>query len=174
MAKKKQYTIRIERDVEDHILPKGFFNILVNRFLPVISLTYIGSIIGVAGNRGDFIHYMFKDNTAYIMSLFVVIWVSVPAIIWMILYGNPLFKHVADIWYKILAALMVITIAVSYLLFPEGDIYGLRLYFVASIPVLLLTYILFVKGGLPSIAAYPLNALGVCAFLYGAVINVFF
>ena len=175
MAKKqKEYTVRLERDVEDTILPKGFYEILFRRFFPVISMTYIASIMGIAGSKGDFIQYMFMERTAYVMSLFVVLWVSGPAIIWILLNGSPLFSHVADTWYKVLAGLMVLTISISFFLFPEADIYGLRIYFVLSVPVFIIIYYFFVKGGLPAMTAYPLNAIGVCALLYGAFVNIIF
>ena len=174
MAKKHQYILRLDRDTEDHLLPKDFFDILVHRFLPVISLTYIAAIIGISSSKSDILHYMFQETTAYIMALFVVLWVSGPAIIWIVLQGSPMFKHVADLWYKILAFIMVITITLSYVLFPEANIYGLRIYFISSIPVFVFIYILFVKARLPAVASYPLNALGFCALLYGAVINIIF
>lgn len=173
-TKKPPHIIRLDRDTEDHILPKDFFDILVHRFFPVISMTYIGSIIGIALSKGNFIHYMFFDRTAYMMALFVVVWVSGPALTWIFLRGSPLFHHVADIWYKILAGLMVVTITLSFVLFPEGDMFGLRFYFVLSVPVFVLIYYFFVRGGLPPFAAYPLNALGVCLLLYGAAVNLIF
>ncbi|MGH1376397.1 MAG: hypothetical protein ACRBCK_08625 [Alphaproteobacteria bacterium] len=174
MQKKQEIVIRLERDGGDHLLPKHFFDIIVHRFLPVISLTYLGSIFSVALNKGDFLHYLLFDNTAYVMALLVVLWVSGPAIIWIFLRGSPMFRHVADLWYKIIAGLMVITISLSYLLFPEGTLYGLRIYFVLTTPVLVLIYLLFVKGRLPSIASYPLNALGFCALLWGALVNLLY
>ncbi len=174
MAKKHIHIIRLERDVEDHILPKDFFNVLVKRFLPVISLVYIASIIGIAGSKHEFIHYMFQDKSAYLMGVFVVLLASAPAIIWILLNSSPMFCHVSNLWYRILAAIMVITITLSFLLFPEADIYGLRIYFILSVPVFIVIDILFIRDWLPSIAAYPLNALGFCALIYGAVVNVIF
>lgn len=174
MAKKQQYSIRLDRDTEDHILPKDFNDILVHRFLPVISITYIATIIGIAAGKNAFIHYAFQDRTAYLMGLAVILWVSIPALTWIFLNGSPLYRHVADVWYKILAAIMVLTIGVSYLLFPEADIYGMRLYFALSVPVFAIIYWLFVKGGLPPTASYPLNALGFCTLIYGATVNMIF
>ncbi len=174
MSKKEQHTIRLDRDEADHILPKDFYDILVHRFLPVISLTYVATIIGLSASNGDIIHYIFQERTAYVMSLFVVLWVSGPAIIWILLHESIMFRHVADLWYKILASLMVLTIALSFFLFPEGSVYGLRQYFVLSIPVFIIIYYFFVKGGLPPAAAYPLNALGFCTLLYGAAVNIIF
>lgn len=69
---------------------------------------------------------------------------------------------------------MVITIALSFFLFPEADVYGLKVYFVLSVPVFILIYYFFVKDLLPRVASYPLNALGFCALLYGAFVNLIF
>lgn len=174
MSRKQQYTIRLDRDAEDNILPTGFFEIIVSRFLPVLSLAYIASIIAISINKGDFIYYMFQNSTAYTMGLVMVLWVSGPAIIWVLLNGSPMFKHVAGLWYKILAGLMIVTIALSFFLFPEADIYGLKIYFILSVPIFVLVYFLFVKDMLPKIASYPLNAMGFCALLYGAFVNIIF
>ena len=113
IKRNESYTIRLDRDVDDHILPKDFYDIIVHRFLPIISLTYIASIIGIAFSKHDLVFYMFQDHAAYIMALFVVVWVSVPAVTWILLQGTPMFRHVAELWYKILAALMVLTILLS-------------------------------------------------------------
>ncbi len=174
MSKKQQYTIRLDRDAEDRILPVGFFDVIVCRFLPVLSLSYLISIIGISISKGAFFYYMLQDSTAYTMGLFVVVWVSGPAIMWALLHGSPMFRHVAKLWYKILAGIMIITIALSYVLFPEADIYGLRVYFILSIPIFVMIYLLFVNAMLPRILSYPLNALGFCALLYGAFVNIIF
>ena len=173
MKTKETYTIRLERDVQDRILPKDFYDILVHRFLPVISLTYISSIIAISIQKGAFIHHMFTDRTPYLMALFIVLWVSGPAIIWIVLRGSIMFYHVADLWYRILAGLMIVTITMSFILFPEASMYGLRIYFVISIPAFLVVYFLLIKEILPPFATYPLNAMGFCALLFGAAINVF-
>lgn len=175
MAKKKTtHIVRLERDTEDRILPKGFAQLLVNRFLPVMSMTYIASIIGIALSKHQIIKYLFWNNSAYLMSLFVVIWLSGPAIIWVLLHSNPLLTHVAELWYKILSGLMVVTLALSFYLFPEGDMYGLRAYFIMSVPLFVLIFYMFVRDGLPAFYSYYLNAAGFCALFYGAVINIIF
>lgn len=170
---KEKIVIRLSRDNVDHLLPKHFYDVLMHRFFPVLSLTYVSSILGIAAEKGAFFHYVFVEKTAYVMALFVVLWVAIPAVIWIFLKGHPVLTYVADLWYKILAGLMFVTLMLSFFLFPEGTIYGLRIYFAASIPVLLIMYFFFVKGGLPPAAAHPLNAIGLGALVYGAVINIF-
>ncbi len=164
-------TIRLERNAPDRLLPKDFKEILTRRYFPVLSLTYISSVVGIAAQKGDFLHYLFEDKSAYAMALFVPLWVSVPAVLWIVLKGSHLFYHVADIWYKITAVIMALTLLVSFILLPEANILGLRIYFVATIPVFFVMYFFFVKGGLPAIAAHPLSALGMSFLLYGGILN---
>jgi len=165
---KYQHIIRLERDTKDHILPKNFFDILVLRFFPVISLIYLSAIFSIALTSDDFLTYMFLDRKAYLMGIFLVLWVSGPAIVWVLMAGNPLLTNVADMWYKILSGLLVVTIALSYFLFPEAKLYGLRAYFVLSTPIFVLIYYVFVRDKLHPMAVYPLNALGFCALFWGA------
>jgi hypothetical protein len=105
------------------------------------------------------------------MGLLVAGWVSIPAIIWIMLHEAPAYRHMAAIWYKIIAGLMILILVASFILFPEANLYGLRVYFAATIPVFLIMYIFFVKGGLPSFAAHPLTALGLTALIHGAFLN---
>lgn len=173
MDQKQRQVIRLERGGQDRLIPRDFFDILMNRFLPVLSLTYVSIVLAIAAEKKDVIRYLLQDNTAYVMGLFVVLWVSGPGLIWIFLRANPMLSHVADIWYKILAVIMVLTIMISFLLFPEAGIYGLRIYFVSAIPIFVVMYFFFVKGGLPAIASYPLNLIGLGMLLWGALINVF-
>ena len=163
--------IELERDAPDRLLPKDFTEILTRRCLPVLSLTYISSVIGIAAKKGDLLHYVFEDKSAYLMALFVPLWVAVPAVLWIILKGSHLFHAVAETWYKITAAIMSVTLLFSFILFPEANIFGLRFYFAATVPVFFVMYFFFVKGGLPAMAAHPLTALGLTFLLYGGVIN---
>lgn len=169
---RSKIVVRLERDNADRLLPKDFYDVLMHRFFPVISLTYVASIVGIAAEKGYFLHYLFADKTAYIMALFVVLWVSGPAVIWIFLKGHPVLTYVADIWYKILASIMVVTLMLSFILFPEAGIFGLRIYFVASVPVFVMMYFFFIKGGIPPPAALPLNGLGLGALIFGALINL--
>lgn len=172
--RKQKVVIRLERGGDDHILPKGFSDVVMNRFLPVLSLTYVSMILALAARSKDFFYYLTEDNTAYIMGLVVVLWVSIPGMLWILLNGNPLLRHTADTWYRIISIIMTLTIMLSFILFPEAEVYGLRFYFVITVPVFLVMYFFFVKGGLPAVASYPLNALGFIALIYGSLINLIF
>jgi len=163
--------VELERDAPDRLLPKDFREIMTRRYFPVLSLTYVASVTGIAAEKGHFIHYLFEDKTAYVMALLVALWVSIPAMLWIILKGSHLFHQVAEDWYKIVAGLMTLTLLMSYVLLPEAGMFGLRVYFAATIPVFFVMYFFFVKGGLPPMAAHPLTALGITFLFYGAVIN---
>jgi hypothetical protein len=163
--------IVLERGAPDRLVPKDFGDIMMRRYVPVLSLTYVSTVIGIAASKHDLIHYALQDKTAYIMALFVALWVSIPALLWIVLRGTPEYRHVANDWYKIICAIMIFTMLFSYVLFPEASVYGLRIYFAATIPVLFILYFFFVKGGLPPLAAHPLTALGLTFLIYGAVLN---
>lgn len=164
--------ITLERGGKDRLVPKDFREIMTRRFFPVLSLTYIASVVGIAAQRGDVLHRMVYDQSVYLIAALVALWVSIPAVLWILLQGSHLYNHVADDWYKISASLMIITLCLSYILFPEANVWGLRLYFAATIPVLVILYLFFVKGGLPPVAAHPLTALGLTFLLYGAAVNI--
>lgn len=165
-SNKHHHVIRIERDNSDYILPKNFFEILVQRFCPVISLIYIISIIGIALNMDKPFHHVFFDNTAYVRGIVLVLSCSGPAIIWILLNAHPMASHYANLWYKIISGLLVLTIALSYFLFPETQMYSMRAYLILSIPAFLLMYYLLVIDPIPLGFVYPVNALGVCAIIW--------
>ncbi len=170
--KKETFVIRLNRDEPDSILSKGVFDTLTHRFLPGISLTYISAIVGIAIGKHDVYRYMFEERTAYIMSLFIMLWCAGPAVLWIFLNGSIMFRHVADLWYQFMAVLMILLLGIGFVLFPEASVYGLEQYFALSIPIFFVNYLVVVKGWLPPSVAYPVNALGLCALLLGAAINV--
>lgn len=169
--KKKEPLIKLKRNARDRLVPKDFLNIITRRLLPVLSLTYVSCVVAIAARKGNVLHYLFDDKSAYAMALLVVMWVSLPAVLWIILKGSHLYNHVADDWYKVIAAIMMIFLCISYLLFPEANVYGLRVYFAASVPMLIVLYFFFIKGGLPPLAAHPLTVLGLTFLFYGAAMG---
>lgn len=162
-----QHVIRLDRNNSDNLLPKNFFTVLVRRFFPVMGLIYLISIFCIAASSGHFIHYLFYDNIAYFRGVLVVLWCAGPAVVWILLVANPTFRHVADIWFKILAGLLQLTICLSYFMFPEMEMYGMRSYLILSLPAFFLMYYLLVIDPLPLEVVYPLNALSVCALIWG-------
>lgn len=170
---KKQPHIHIERGAPDRILPKHFVKILSRRFFPVLSLTYLSSLVGMAIKKGDVEYYLFETHIVYLGALFAAAWVSIPAILWFILKGSHLFNHVANIWYWITAIAMTITLGISYILIPEIEMYGyeIRTYFTATIPMMFVMYFFCAKQSLPAGAAYFLSAGGLAAMIFGAALH---
>jgi hypothetical protein len=155
------------------LLPRDFFDVVSHRFFPVLSLTYIASIIGIAFRKGHAFEYLFQDDSAYDMALWIALWVSIPAMFWIIIRNSLLYAHMADAWYKAIAGLMCLTLAVSFVLFPEWEVGdGLRMFFVATMPVFVIQYFFFVRGGLPAAAAWPLTIAGIVLFIYGQFVLV--
>jgi hypothetical protein len=111
--------VELERGGPDRLVPKDFGEIITRRFLPVLSLTYVSVLVGIAAEKGSLIHYLFEDKSAYVMALMVAAWVSVPAVVWIIVNGNPVYSHLADIWYKIIAALMMMILFRVLFYFPR-------------------------------------------------------
>jgi hypothetical protein len=173
MSKQSDPVIKIDRSGKDRLIPVDFMEILTQRLLPVLSLTYISTVVAIAEQKGDPMRYIFHDKTAYIMALMVALWVSIPAILWIFLRASHLYENYAGLWYKICTLIMIISLGLVSLLFPEADFLNLRFYFFATIPVFVILYFLFVKGGLPPLAAHPLTALGTTFLIYGATINIF-
>ncbi len=169
----EDFIVTIERGAPDRLLPEHFWDILAHRYFPVLSLTYVTTVIGIAAKSGDFVYYMFEDKHAYLAAFFVAMWVSVPAVIWVMLRGSIMLSRKADGWYKITAVIMSVTVLFSLVLLPEVDLLGLHLrtYFAATIPVFFVMYLFFVKGGLPPKAAHPLSVMGMTFLFYGAIVN---
>lgn len=176
MIRKEQeeHVVILERDAKDYILPKDFFHVIVHRFFPVLSMTYIASVILIAISLGNVVQYLFQDRTAYFMAFLVVLWVSVPAVIWVLVRSHPLLGNVADMWYQVLSGLMFLVIVLSFFIFPESEMFGMRIYFALSVPVFLFIYFFLIKDRLPLVASYPLNAAGFCTLVWGINVTYIF
>ncbi|MFP4098356.1 MAG: hypothetical protein ACLFU1_06180 [Alphaproteobacteria bacterium] len=161
-----KHVVYLARDNSDHLLPHNFFIIMVRRFFPVMCVILLTSAFCIAVSKGDLMRYMLYDNTAFYRGVLVSLWCGFPAFIWILLASNPMFVHTANLSYKILAGLLQFTILLSYLLFPEMEIYGMRSYLILSCPAFFLIYYLFVVDPIPLEVVYPLNALGVCALIW--------
>ncbi|AEP10057.1 hypothetical protein [Micavibrio aeruginosavorus] len=166
----------IQPDENARFVPRDFYDIIVRRYLPVVSLTYIASIIGIAwriDGWGGFLHYLFEDSFAYNTALWMAVFVSIPALFWIFIRVSVRFSDYADIWYKGMAGLLCLTLIISLVLFPEWNmVTGLRLrmFMVASIPMFFVQYWFFVRGGLPGSVAWPLTIIASVLLIYGLVI----
>ena len=176
---REQPVIRIKPEEGERFLPNNFYDVIAHRYFPVLSLTYIAALLGIAiklsGPEAGFVHYFFQSSKAYQMSDWVAIWVSVPAIVWILINGTFHMRRQADIWYKVTAGLMIVTLLLSLLLFPMSDFgghfgYSLRLFMVATIPIFIVQYFFFVRGGLPARLAWPLTVAGLTFFIYGLIL----
>tara|TARA_R110002124_G_scaffold287365_1_gene474231 strand:+ start:166367 stop:166897 length:531 start_codon:yes stop_codon:yes gene_type:complete len=157
---------------EDQLVPKDFFDILFNRYLPVASLTYLGSLIGYAtkfGGLTGWIGQLARNPDIYMLSLYGAIWVSIPAMVWILMRSTAMMNCHADIWYKVTAGMMAATLILSLILFPmENGLLGMAQNFiVAVLPVHILMYILFVKGGMPVMYGAPISTTAIAFLIYG-------
>lgn len=171
---KGKHVIRLERDQPDHILPLDFYDILIERFIPILGLTYVVSVMGMAYDRGDFLFYGFLDKTAYIMSLFVLVWVSFPALIWIFMSGSIMFCHIAELWYKIISFMQIVLTTLVAVMFPEADAYGMKVFFFEIPVVFILMFFFMVRGRMPRAAAYAMSLAGLTLLFYGSMINFIF
>lgn len=164
--------VTLKRGAPDRLLPGNFFEMLANRYFPVLAMTYLANILGVAASHGTesgqgLTLHLIRDSAPYLQALLVAGWVSVPAILWIVLKGSILWSWYADIWYKGVAFMMSATAILAYILFPEDSFHGMRMFFVSSIPVFFVQYFFFVRGGMPGFLAWPLTILAACAFGWG-------
>lgn len=171
----EQPILRVRPEEGERFLPNDFYDVLAHRYFPVLSLTYIASIIGIAIKvsrpEAGFFHYFFQDPYAYRMGYWVAAWVSIPAILWILIKSTFHLGNVADLWYKVTAGLMIFTLLVSLVLFPMGESgFAVRLFMVATIPILFVQYFFFVRGGLPPTMAWPLTVAGLTFLTYGLIL----
>lgn len=155
-----------------------FVDIMVNRYLPILSMTYIACVIGIALKRSGgayFINYLLGDETSYFLAFLVCAWVSVPAIIWISMRGVGALTAYANNWYKSTTIIMVVILLASFLLFPpdgQGSQiwYTARLFVAAAIPIHIVQYWFFTRGGLPTSYSAVLGAFALALFLYGVIV----
>lgn len=157
-------------ETTDRLLPRAFVKVLTHRYLPVLGMTYMASVIGIAArSHGTHrtLQTLIHEKEPYWMGLLVAAWVSVPALIWILLKCSLAFHRQAQIWYIAMAGLMAATAILGNFLFPEDFFQGVRIFFIASIPVFIVQYILFVRGGMPWAFAWPLTLGGAAMAYYG-------
>lgn len=172
---REQPVLRVSPEEGERFLPHNFYDIVAHRYFPVVGLTYIASVIGIAiklsGGDYGFFHYFFESPEAYRMGYWVAAWVSVPAVLWILVHSSFHIRKHADAWYKVTAALMIVTLLISFLLFPMGAFgHSVRLFMVATIPIFIVQYFFFVRGGLPAKMAWPLTVAGLTFLIYGLIL----
>lgn len=165
----------LRRNADPKFLPVDFWDTVFNRYFPVLSLTYLSSVLGIALKASQagqgLAEHIISDPYPYHMALWVALWVSVPALFWIIIRRSIRYAHRANIWYKIIAGVMALTAVLSLALFPEWDtVKGVRIFLVATVPVFIIQYLFFVRGGLPPKLAWPLTVAGLVFMIYGVLI----
>ena len=155
-----------------------FVEIFLNRYIPILSLTYIASLLGLALKKGmavGFLTHLFGNESIYTLALLISLWVSIPAWIWMSMRSVGALTSYANRWYKSTTLIMIIILLGSFILFPpagQGAYLwgGIRLFVAAAIPVHAIQYWFFTKGGLPTNYAATLGAIALAFFLYGLLV----
>lgn len=171
---KQSFTLK--RDDEARFVPPDFYDVIAQRYLPVVSLTYIASFIGIAWRAegaSGFFHYLFSDSFAYNTALWMAVFVSIPALFWIFMRTSVRYSDYADTWYKGIAGLMCLTLIISLILFPEWSVVAglrLRMFMVASIPMFFVQYWFFVRGGLSGRVAWSLTIAASVLLIYGLII----
>lgn len=174
----EEFNHKLTATDRDQMIPVDFFDVLVNRYLPVLSCTYIATLIGLALKKGGvsgFVEYFLADKTIYWLALIVGAWVSIPAMIWILMRGIGALEKFANNWYKSTTFMMVSILLGSFLLFPPDDqanIYWMtaRLFIAAAIPVHVVQYWFFRHGGLETMQSSFLGAIALTFMLYGLVV----
>ncbi len=162
----------------DEMIPLDFFDVFVNRYLPVLSCTYVAVVFGLALKKGGlfgFIPHFFGDKSIYWLALIVATWVSIPAVVWIIMRGIGALEKFANSWYKSTTMMLVIVLASSFILFPPtGQASGIwvtaRLFIAAAVPVHAVQYWFFRHGGLETFQSTLLSAFALALMLYGLII----
>ena len=177
-TKSEYKTVNINGSDKDPLYKLDFFDVLINRYLPILSITYISSVVGMALKKGGvvgFISIFTTESIIYWLGLGVAAWVSVPAIIWILMRGICSLESFANNWYKSTTFLMVSVLLGSFLLFPPDDqIQGfwffLRLFIAAAIPIHIVQYIFFTRGGLPTEYSVGLSVAAISLAMYGLLV----
>ena len=169
---------KLQENDRDGMIPLDFFDVFINRYLHVLSCTYVATVIGLALKRGGFSHfldYFLADKAIYWLALIVGAWVSIPAMIWILMRGIGALEQFANNWYKSITFMMVSILLASFLLFPpSGQENGYwmiaRLFIAAAIPVHVIQYWFLRYGGLETLHSSLLGAFALTLMMYGLIV----
>ncbi len=165
--------IQLERGQKDRVLPKDFFKILFARYFPILSMTYVASIVGMAayqaGSSNAMLDLFLNKTEIYSLALWIAVWVSVPGFLWICLKGSVRFPAYAGLWYKITAGLMSLTLLISLFLFPEEG-GGLRLFILCALPIHVFMYLFLAVFRLSQWIAQPFQFVACVLLIYGFLV----
>jgi hypothetical protein len=144
----------IARIFDERTLFKKVWDIFQCQIFPILSMTYISAVIGISLTRGFFL----DDPTSYLLGFFLVLWIAIPPVIWIFLRSIYEYASYADLSFALAALTQAILGLVCFFLFPDmGWLWGMKSFFILSIPVHLVMYFFFLRSGLPHFIAWPLN-----------------
>lgn len=165
--------IDLKRNQPDRILPRDFFTVLMGQFFPILSITYVASVLAIAwyfgGGASGFAEEFLHNGRPYRLSLWIALWVSIPGFVWVCLKGSIRFPAFANAWYIVTALLMAVTLGVSFLLFPELD-GNLRMFILCALPIHIFMYVFLCIYKLNQWIAQPFQILAVLFIIYGFII----
>ena len=162
--------IDLRRNQRDRILPRDFFKVLFGQYFPILSITYVASLVGLAfylgGDQDGALNEFLNKVQIYRVALWIAAWVSIPGMIWMCLKGSIRFPSFANIWYIVTAGLMALTMVISVVLFPEQD--GvLRIAILCALPIHVFMYLYLCVFKLNQWVAQPMQFLAAFLLIYG-------
>lgn len=162
--------IQLNRNAHDRILPKDFFKVLFGQYFPILSITYVASIVGMAlyegGSLQGILNEFLSQTKIYKLALWIAVWVSVPGIVWIFLKGSVRFPAYANAWYIVTALLMAVTLGISFILFPEQD-GGIRNFIICALPIHIFMYLFLCKFKLSQWLAQPFQFVAGLLLIYG-------
>ena len=159
---------KFERNPKDSDTMFRIWQIFCSRLFPILSLTYIASVLGICLRNGT--HFL-TDSSAHYMSFMIMIWVSVAPVTWICMRAMiGEFQGRAQVWYLWIAGLQAACGLIFFFMFPEDMgpwLWGFQSFFVSSVPIHIVIYVLFMKRALPASAAWPLTIIGGIFMIYG-------
>lgn len=159
---------KFERNPKDADTMKRIWHIFCTRLFPILSMTYIASVLGICLRNGT--HFL-TDSSAHWISLMIMIWVSLAPVTWICMRAMiGEFQGQAKVWYLWIAGLQAFCGLIFFFMFPEDMgpwLWGFQSFFVSSIPIHIVVYFFFMNRALPAAAAWPLTIIGGLFMLYG-------
>lgn len=165
--------IQLASGQKDRVLPRDFFKLLFGQYFPILSMTYVASIVGMAWylsrSVDGALNLLLNKTSIYTMALWIALWVSIPGVIWLFLKASIRYPGYAALWYKVTAGLMTMTLLFSFFLFPEG-MGNLRLFIVCALPIHVFMYLFLAHFRLSQWIAQPFQFIAAVLLIYGFLV----
>lgn len=144
-----------------------FIEPVVNGLLPVWALTYLICIFAYSWMKygeDKLVWAVLHYSGAHYKAFITLLWVSVPACLYILMMGTLRYPPYARMWYWITSALMVFTLLVTLAIMPDAGQVGRKI--IITIPLHFIIYLLVAVWTLPWWASFPLMSTA-AAFLAG-------